>query len=141
MYLAEYVVTSTTVPHLLDSVVDGLERLEPLGHEQVREPSLHGRHPPGDLQDPLLVRVGRVVVRGGAGGGKVFLVFEFTRKGREGGKRQTFSLHFLFPRNKKLFGWKREKGTKCLFVPWEVSPSTDPLPLSLSRSPRLFLKK
>ena len=42
--------------------VHALQGLQPLGHEQVGELAVDGLHLPRHLQDPLLVRVGRVVV-------------------------------------------------------------------------------
>ena len=50
-------------PYPLDGLVDRLEGLEPLRHEQVGELFVDGLHPLGHLQDPLLVRVGSIVVR------------------------------------------------------------------------------
>lgn len=50
----------------LDGGVDGLQGLQALGHEQVGELLVDGLHLLGDLQDPLLVGVGGVVVGGSA---------------------------------------------------------------------------
>ena len=47
--------------------VDGLQRLQALGHEEVGELELQGRHAVRILQDPLLVGVRSVVIRDSAG--------------------------------------------------------------------------
>lgn len=48
--------------NLVDGLVDALQRLQPLGHEHVGEAPVDGLHVRRHAQDPLLVRVGRVVV-------------------------------------------------------------------------------
>ena len=53
-------------PHPGNGVVDRLQRLESLRHEDVGELLVDRLHPPRHLQDPLLVRVRGVVVRRGA---------------------------------------------------------------------------
>lgn len=50
------------VVYALDGRVHALQRLQPLSHEQVRELAVDGSHLSRHLEDPLLVRVGRVVV-------------------------------------------------------------------------------
>ena len=55
------------IPHPLNGLVNGLQRLQSLRHENVRELPVYRLHSVGHLQDPLLVGVGGVVVRGSAG--------------------------------------------------------------------------
>lgn len=62
--------------HPMHGLVDGLQRLQALGHEEVGELELDVVHPRRVLQDPLLVRVRGVVVGHGAGGEKAHFVMD-----------------------------------------------------------------
>lgn len=71
-------------------IVHALQRLKPLGHQEIRELFVNGLHFLRDLQYPLLVGIRRVVVGRGA-----------TEQAREKKEKRR--------KRKSLFEWLREK--------------------------------
>lgn len=117
----------------MHGLVDGLQRLQALGHEKVCELELDVVHPRRVLQDPLLVRVRSVVVRHGVVVGGVEVAMGVLGRGILGPVRRRVAQHHHD-------GWRRVQALARLqevqpvvgdhvrvVVPWVLVAVLDPV--------------